>query len=137
MSAFMCSARHISAIVNAAKQPKVRTRHKLFGSPDPLNISDEEATFMALKAENAASIVSRYPQEVAEPWMLADLDAMRYQPQTKAPNTLAAVKLIDSYRYQSCEHEGWKDSAVDEWTHGLRGALISTLPQYAAAEWSV
>lgn len=136
MSAFMCSAKHLSAVVNAAKRPEVRTWTKLFGSPDPA-ISDEEATFMALKAENAASVVARYPDEVETPFMLADLDAMKYQPRATLADPLALAKLISCYQYQSCEHEGWKGSAVERWTTDLRESLISSLPAYEAAAWDI
>jgi len=45
-----------------------------------------------------------------------------------------ALKAIDGYEYQSCEHPGWKTSEAAAYCDTLRGRLISCLPGYDEAE---
>jgi len=93
--------------------------------------------------ENLASINARYPNTVGkpehvpgpcEPYWLAPY--VYHQP-SRIPSVVEALKLIDCYEYQSCEHDGWKTSQAKRLCEKLRGNLITALPGYESAKWSI
>jgi hypothetical protein len=127
----MCSALHVSAIVNVANWPKVGAR--LLTSGDwP---TDQDATFQKLCDENVRSLVARYGElhQDADEGM-SWIPARRPLPDR---SIIEALKLIDCYRYQSCEHEGWEGSEAEKWTRGLYTRLVSLLPGWNDAPWSL
>ena len=126
MSAFLCSSEHISRIVNAAGP------RELMSSPID-GLSDAEYTFNALVAENRASLMARYETDDS------DVD-MRYVPKRPADDfvkAIAIIKLIHSYAYQSCEHDGWEASKAKQWVDSLEHSLLHRVPGYEAAEWAI
>jgi hypothetical protein len=134
----MCSEVHLSTLVSAAiyyehgrlQAPYIRDA----GAPD---LSDEEHTFQVLVAENVKSLVARYgDKELAEGGM-ADTKGYRYTPTALSAVTNGAwiLRLISSYAYQSCEHDGWENSFAKEWVEGLKEAVITKLPGYDA-KWA-
>lgn len=49
-----------------------------------------------------------------------------------------ALKALDGYEYQACEHPGWADSEARAFCEALRGSLIRALPGYDEADtWEV
>jgi hypothetical protein len=44
---------------------------------------------------------------------------------------------LDCYEYQSCEHDGWDDSATKRFCNSLRHSLTASLPGYNAAPWAL
>lgn len=49
-----------------------------------------------------------------------------------------ALKAIDGYEYQACEHDGWEASEAKAFCEALRRALIGALPGYDAADtWGI
>jgi hypothetical protein len=127
MSAFLCSSTHVSRIVNAAKQAGVPM----------LDDETPEVMFDLLVAENRRSLLARYGDD--------DRDVpMTYEPTATAADPVAVVKLLHSYSYQSCEHDGWDTCAVREWIDGLELRLrlpsqagrLRDLPEYDRAPWA-
>ena len=125
MSAFLCSDAHISALVNAAVE------HEIGGS----GFAPGEAAelFALLVCENAESLWARYGARAV---VMFDLGPHRYAPGPALP-ALHVIKLAQSYRYQSCEHDGWETSKAKRWIANLISGLIYKLPGYDAAPWSI
>ena len=46
-----------------------------------------------------------------------------------------ALKALDCYEYQSCEHPEWETSEAFEFCRAMRNLLIGCLPGYDAAQW--
>lgn len=144
MSAFMCSAAHISTLVNAGKLAYIDARSMeaylpvsakatLFALQTP-----QEALFGLLVDENMKSIGERYPDASRlSDWHEGGESEFVYDPHAKAPSVVAAIKLAQSYAYQSCEHGEWEASDAKRYIDHLIGGLIAKLPGYDAAEWSI
>jgi hypothetical protein len=88
-----------------------------------------------LAQENTRSLEARYTPAQAG----ASVGGFPRHP-SKALNlsAVAILKALDCYEYQSCEHDGWRDSEAFAFCEALRGTLISKLPGYDGAEtWGI
>lgn len=47
------------------------------------------------------------------------------------------LKAIDAYEYQACEDPNWETSEAHAITTALRDLMISALPGYSEAAWSI
>ncbi len=65
-----------------------------------------------------------------EPYEYAPLRAERV-------STVQALKALDCYEYQSCEHPGWRTSEAFQFCEALRQKLIRALPGYDEAAWKI
>ena len=83
-----------------------------------------------LHAENVLSVDHRYDEQNDEEPYVHD-----HREFPKTP--VEALKLLACYEYQTCEHEGWKQSEAFAFCSALRRALIDALPGYDAAPWDV
>jgi hypothetical protein len=109
-------------------------------------ITADELGFI-LWAENVASVSYRYPDDTPEtlPGTMVQTEAGMVAECTQGykfermfgrqPTAVEALKLIACLDYQSCEHEGWKDSEAFRILEGLKDALINQLAGYSAASW--
>ncbi len=96
-----------------------------------------------LVLENVRSVNHRYPDtgtlpgpndELAE-WATAydtPLTALR---RGRRPTAVEALKLVDCYEYQSCEHDGWRTSQARRFCDALRSRVVGFLPGYDEAPW--
>jgi hypothetical protein len=144
VSAWIVSKAHIDALVLAGVQWQLT---------DPSRTDLSEVGRM-LWAECLASVAYRYPGDTGHgdrpgPAGFHDEEvaAYRFAPVelVLAPHT--ALKLLDCYDYQSCEHPGWVGSAAQQFTATLRERITDRLgrrdgsyrdhPLYAAAPWGV
>lgn len=50
---------------------------------------------------------------------------------------IVALKAIDCYEYQSCEHPAWESSMAYAFCDSLRRALVRDLPGYEDAPWEI
>jgi hypothetical protein len=106
-------------------------------------ITADELGFI-LWAENVASVRYRYPDvdtdempgtydddqpEVTHGYTYTD------RPRQPRPTAVQALKLISCLDYQSCEHDGWKDSEAFAILASLKDNLIGCLPGYSDAPW--
>lgn len=143
MSAFVVSKDHIDAIVTVAlfgvsecSAQSGQWFPPYFGNPSrPVDIYSVNRLGEMLLLENEDSVRARYPSH-------NDSEAPVYiYPFHSLPvpliNAVAALKLIDCYEYQSCEHEEWDLSATKRFCHNLRSSLITSLPGYDAAPWAI
>jgi hypothetical protein len=119
MSAWIVSEKLISLLVNEASKAQT------------INGEDPSALGQMLWEENHKSINARYTSRVEVcPRFTFKRPATSYGP-------LAVIKQIDCYEYQSCEHDGWKDSKARRFCRDLKSRLISNMPEYDAAPWGI
>jgi hypothetical protein len=94
-----------------------------------------------LVIENVRSITARYPDTLDGEPMPGPIDAYWDAPYSYAPGrrlTCAeALKAIDCYEYQACEHDEWADSEAKRFCDGLRASIVGVLPGYSAAPWEI
>ena len=134
MSAFMCSDRHIKAIVVGAYRCKAE-RCDFSLDLDALSIEATE-----LKKANERSIRERYGAK--SKMMIADSDPIEI---TNAPakdlspllTAVELLKLIDCLAYQSDEFEGWEDSKAAHLLDEYRSYIMRCVPGYEKAPWSI
>lgn len=125
MSAWICSKRHIDALVTPLYettpelatrtgqmlwQQNIRSVNKIYGGPMPS---------------------LQYQFEPCTTKMTEDGDRILVEPLT----TVDVLKLLDSYEYQSCEVEF--QGAVVRFCNSLRKHLVSNLNGYKNATWSI
>lgn len=130
MSAFICSDKHISAIVRWACRNNVSV---WFGNPSrSLRSGDEQEIVDILYAENVKSVNYRYPasEPEATTGCVYDQDAPTLEP-------VEVIKLIQSLEYQSCEHPTWAISDAKEILRVLKSEATRRLPGYELAAWSI
>lgn len=142
MSAFQVSDKHISAIVTAIQSGQCGAYGKIpnpypdapEGDTLPANNVDAQSLGQYLADVNHESVSYRYghrPEMHAAP----DFSYKPYYPGAFSP--VQIIKATECYRYQSCEHPGWKDSPADQLTQALISEQISKLPGYDAAAWEI
>lgn len=92
-----------------------------------------------LVMECVASVGHRYPgDEIAElpgPRRCYWTEPYVFERQPYTPTAVEALSAIACYRYQSCEHPGWKDSEAFAFCDVLEQACIGALPGYRDAPW--
>ena len=144
MSAFIVSKQHIDAICSAAlTYPKWGIHWCVEDEPwKQLRRGDEPSRVgQMLWHTNVASVATRYDDCAPGKWpgptglTLDTVLAYRYQPPRSVPTVVEALKLLDCYEYQSCEHEEWESSEARNFVESLRRALIKELPGYDHAAW--
>lgn len=146
MSAFMCSDEHVNRILDAAR--RVDGTHDLihYLRDVPGDSLPDKLTSLGrmMHRENLRSIMHRYDDVTVEEGEGLEyeqqVDRYVYVPggeQQKHTTAVEGLKLLASWRYQSCEHpaetrhaQTWDLVALIEKT------LINGLPGYAEAPWS-
>lgn len=129
MSAFLCSDKHLSALVNAADSDTLR----YFGSRNSLPDISRSAYFQLLLDANLLSLDARY----GEGTDVAVAQQHRYRGFAGEFSGVEILKLINSYEYQSCEDDSWESSLAKQFCDALRGDVIRSLPGYDEAEWAL
>lgn len=164
MSAFLVSRAHIDTLVAAAVSGPAATTGTWYPpqwpavawtAVDALDWRAAAECFVTaeydnadrvgsmLWAENLASVAHRYPNDVdgtrPSGEDFADTDTITYQwpMSTPRPDAVAALKALDCYEYQSCEHPGWRDSEAYRFCDALRRALVAHVPGYRDAAWAI
>lgn len=127
MSAWICSNKHISAILGAY----ARSRQRWGGTSG--QIGEDAATKLGqlLLDENTRSVNHRYDENKRYRFKLDQ--AVFAAP----PGPVAALKLCMSLDYQSCENDDWNRTEAFYQLRGIIDALIDALPGYAEAEWAL
>lgn len=96
-----------------------------------------------LLLENVRSVNHRYPDSAAlsghvdDPpdWTAADATPLTTRRCGSRPTPVEALKLLDCYEYQSCEHPQWRTSEARRFCDALRVRLIGYVPGYDEAPW--
>jgi hypothetical protein len=140
MSAFVVNKEHINAMIHAGLARRYRpmtwyhegVRHEL---------TNETANIVGqmLLDECVKSVCYRYgdsemtdlPGRINAEWLIP----FEYRFTYKRPTPVEALKLIDCYEYQSCEHPEWEGSLAQAFCRSLRGNTIDRLPGYDEAPW--
>lgn len=95
----------------------------------------------ALVSECVASVAYRY-REAPEAGTLPGpvdryyLEPYAYRRPVHRLTVPEALKALDGYEYQSCEHPGWEASPVRRLCDQVRGAVIHHVPGYDPAPWT-
>lgn len=149
MSAFVVNPAHIDVIlstgINGPSDPVSRGdwqspwAAELTGREDKLNRKNASRVGAALLRECIESVRYRYPDcglsDLPGPIPTPDPDQYEWTDFGRALTIIEALKAIDCYEYQSCEHPGWSGSAAESFCNRLRSHLIGVLPGYEAAPW--
>jgi hypothetical protein len=133
MSAFLVSKKHIQAMVYAGMKGHL------------IPATDLLATGRMLWEENLRSVAARYSEEsraksgwTEEAVRLSEEDfPLVLLPEVAGLPVVALIKACDCYNYQSCEHEGWQQSAARAFSYNLRDWLCHSLPGYKDAQWEI
>lgn len=152
MSAYVQSNDHIDLLVTFARQWQVIAYHQAPGanSIDTLCLDSRvipaDALGQELLAQNVLSVQHLYSSmEDSERAEYAALVlSYRWQPVRPADLadlgcdvTVAVLKAVRGYVYQSGEHPGWASSHAATWVAAIERAAINRLPGYdEAATWS-
>lgn len=132
MSAFIVSSDHVAVIVNSGLVDCHDPLTWYFGNPQrsgKLDHTNAEEIGQMLWEENHRSVNFRYREQ-------AETLEYRHVFHVTRPG-IEALKLIHSYEYQSCEHDGWESSEAKAFCDYLARRLINRLPEYQAAKWSI
>jgi hypothetical protein len=156
MSAFVVSAVHIDAMLTAGlrldpphgARPLTWFWPQIDAASDPGSWTSEELLRQArerrrelteqtagpvgamLRAENRRSVDHRYDeQEWEQPYLFTELPGR--------PDPVVVLKAIACYRYQSCEHPGWRSSEAVAFCDALQARAIDCLPGYNTAPWEI
>jgi len=91
-----------------------------------------------LLLENVRSVQYRYsdagddlPGPVSAYWR----EPYAWQDPGYRLSVVEALKALDCYAYQSCEHAEWEDSEAAQFAEALRRALVHALKGYEDAPW--
>ena len=118
MSAFVCSDKHLSAIVRWA-------------SINNLAVAGlEQEAVELLHAENVKSVNYHYQKD--EP-----AEGGVYLIQDPVLSAVEVIKACDCLDYQSCEHSTWRESEACKLLERIKGNAISRLPGYDEAKWGI
>ena len=124
MSCFIVSDEHISAILGAAHA--LHRRHRITHYPD--------STGQLLLDENVKSWECRYgSHKDPRPSKFVLCEDLYRNP----PECIAVLKLIKSLKYQSSNHQGWRDSVARATLEEITDALVTALPGYTESPWSI
>lgn len=131
MSAWLVRRKHIDHMVNVM----------LFGPAEvapahwPLNIyHDADTLGRMLWIENQRSIEYRYSTRDHR-GIMEEVEQYTHTWPGRRLTSVEAIKAINCYEYQSCDHPGWKHSAARRTCLHCRDLLIASLPGYDAALW--
>lgn len=150
MSAFIVSRNEIAYLVKAASGgiPKLggfnfywASSPNMAGARTKPSI-DPKLCGQMLWNENIKSVSARFPNEgvdtlpgpIGEDYRFMAIDCDRYGFEDFLKLGQVA-KSLDCYEYQSCEHDGWKDSQAHAFCEALRNLLLTRLPGFEEAEW--
>ena len=149
MSAYIVSKQHIDAILSSELTRRIDYPLSWFhnGVRKELTRETADSTGGMLWQENVESVATCYPDdkdgERPGPTGLTMVEVLAYHWEPiRAGSTpayiqpIAALKALDGYEYQACEHDEWERSEAKAFCDALRSALIRRLPGYEEAQWS-
>jgi hypothetical protein len=139
MSAWIVSEEHVHALVHVAlfgpadgesswifDRRRLEFTHRRKQRRYDLTNADELGAM--LWRECYKSVNHRYGERSRTP-------IYHYRRPQRVPNPVEAIKAIQCYEYQSCEHPGWEASEARAVCRNLIDTLTHTLPGHDAAPW--
>jgi hypothetical protein len=143
MSAYVVSDNHINELVRFIDSRFYQSmgylqRIMLKNNVDTLTLSGDklfEAIGQELLKENYLSVNHRYLHLD----ILGKAHKFHYRPELgKAKlKPVVILKLVNCLDYQSCEHEGWPESAACKILESIKSHAIHQLEGYDAAPWGI
>lgn len=135
MSAFIVGKPHLDHLIRVALDGPAGHHpnwHTYWYDGDQVqSVRDNpDAAGQILWAENVRSVNARYQEDT-------EIEPYTYQRPGRRLSAVEALKALDCYEYQSCEHPGWPSSSAHALCQALRKRLIATLPGYDAAAWEI
>lgn len=118
MSAFVCTDKHINAIVRWASHNRV----EVYGR--------EQQTLEMLLSENIGSVNYRYGDNIEIPTVVYDNTAPLLEP-------IEVIKACQCLAYQSCEHPGWEASTACALLKTIERSAIAEIAGYEFAKWGI
>lgn len=133
MSAFLCSDKHISAIIEYGSIQGCSMYQK--GGKYVDFKGNEIALAQKLKQANVASINERYDEgEECEPIKFQT----SYSEFGEAPySAIQIVKLCDSFNYQACEVEDYEETEAFRIVETVKSWACRRVDGYDDAEWAI
>jgi hypothetical protein len=127
MSAFVCSNKHISAILGAFAAA--------FHAGEKFSRVDEDKAQVLgqlLLNENQRSVNVRYHTVDDPKEFMLDLKAFQ-----EPPAIVPALRLCACLKYQSCEADDWRTTEAIILLDKITTRLITKLPGWEDAPWSI
>ena len=153
MSAFVCTAQHIVAIVMYLDNPGEEGRSSMLRYCLPQDLKgkwDAEArralkvadyaqkTAQLLHDENVRSYNYRYRDLLDAPEKPDKISVEKaYKGPAMIRDPLAILSLIDSLEYQSCETSDWEETPAYKILCKMRKFVVGELPGYDQVPWSI
>ena len=128
MSAYLVSKAHIDALVTAARNLGDFGWYYDDGSADSWRFArelDPSEIGQMLWTENNTSVNDRYSEDEIPP-------AYEFK-RTRTLDPVVILKAIRCLNYQSCEHDGWKESEAHAFLEALTISMIHNLDGYDEA----
>lgn len=131
MSAWLCSATHVAAIVAFYARDRYCSWTWL-RMPD----ARPEGVATMLHQENVRSVFGRYGDSASDFGPPHEFSAREIE---RAPvlTPVEVLKAVGCLRYQSCEHEEWEGSNAERFLRAVEASAIAALPGYDAAPWGI
>jgi len=128
MSAMQLPTMHMATLVDAAILHRIETFYHA-GTLYRINHDTRTELIKMLTRENDLSIGARYAS--AE---MRDPRIPRHPSKALNLSPGGIVKAVNSYQYQSCEHDGWANSQARTFCQALVAAMARKLPGYDDAD---
>lgn len=134
MSAFMCSDKHINAILTFADKAKYSVTYSWKGVRRTLKGREElQRAALVLQAANASSVNYRYVHNTAAQ---SDADSIVYRAEPRL-DAVTLIKQCHCLAYQSCELDSWDESEACAILEAIKNAAHRELPGYDDAPWGI
>lgn len=126
MSAWICSDKHINAMVTFAASHDVY----VYVKSEPFYVRRNcQMTAEILKAQNVRSVDYRYSE-------FNCLSPIRYTP-TNGYTAVQIIKACHCYDYQACETPDYEETTAKRICDAIESAAINALPGYDEAAWGI
>jgi len=129
MSAFICSDKHIGALVRWASEHKVTAYHGVPGRTYEVKGNEQDIGDILFQ-ENVKSVNYRYQED-------GSAESFFYPEDSLHLSAIEIYKLAQSLKYQSCEHPEWSTSLAKEIIRSIQREAINRMPGYEFAKWSI
>lgn len=150
MSAYIVDPAHIDMMLSVAVNGPKKSVPARWTAPyvyelldgeehtGPVSAATADLAGRALLAECIASVSHLYPDDppgqLPGPTPNPIVDQYEWTNFHRLFSAVEALRAIDGYEYQACEHPGWWDSGAHHFCQRFRKALIKCLPGYETAE---
>ena len=151
MSAFICDKNHFVYLLTAALELARRNRHGSGGFDyfhagerhEVKTPTDQADAANLLLLENIKSVSHRYPGDKSSATLpgpcaseeITERDFSGPFVRWTRIDPVQVLKSINCLRYQSCEHDEWKESEAYSLLNSLERDCVHALPGYENAEW--